>query len=256
MWKYWLTSALMLGVQVTAPPIVVSAELSEIQARGRLVVAVRANHYPLAYRDTAGELHGFEIDIARRLALELLGDESAVEFKPVPNVERINVVTDGDADLAISGITVTAQRQRIASFSDPYYLDGAGFVTLSETVNNLDELTFGRIAVLADSSTLSHVRTQLPNASLLTVESYQDAIDALEAGKVDAFAGDVSLLTGWQQQNNRYRLLDEVISAEPVAIAMPKGTQYSSLRRSVNDALREWDDEGWLQDRATYWGLR
>ncbi|NEZ55645.1 ABC transporter substrate-binding protein [Leptolyngbyaceae cyanobacterium CCMR0082] len=254
-WQHLLGISLLLGAQMSVPLIAISAELAEIEARGRLIVAVKDNRFPLGYRDATGELDGFEIEIARRLALDLLGDETAVEFRSVHNVDRVNVVVNGDVDIAIASITVTAQRQRIASFSEPYYLDGTGFITTSTQIKTLDDLAPGRIAVLANSSTLAHVRYQLPDANLVTVLSYQDAIAELARGQVDAFAGDVSLLTGWQQQDNRYRLLDEVISVEPVAIAIPKGTQYSDLRRAINDAIRQWDDEGWLQDRATYWGL-
>lgn len=254
MWRYLLSIGLFLGAQVTVPPIADAAELTDIEARGRLIVAVKDNWYPLGYRDVTGELSGFEIDIARRLALELLGDETAVDLRPVSNVERVNVVINGDVDIAIASITVTAQRQRITSFSLPYYLDGTGFITTSPRVDSLDDLK--QIAVLKDSSTLAHVRYQLPNAELTMVSSYGEAIAELDSGRVDAFAGDVSLLTGWQQQDSRYQLLDEIISVEPVAIAIPKGVQYSDLRRAINDALRRWDDEGWLQDRAAHWGLQ
>ena len=254
-WRYLLGIGLLLGAQVPVLPAAVSAELSEIEARGRLIVAVKDNRYPLGYRDATGELNGFEIEIARRLALDLLGDETAIEFRPVSNLDRVNLVAEGEVDIAIAAITVTSQRQRIASFSEPYYLDGTGFITISAQVNTLDDLNLGRIAVLADSSTLAHVRYQLPTATLVTVSSYEEAVAELESEQIDAFAGDVSVLVGWQQQDSRYQLLDEVISVEPVAIAIPKGTQYSALRRAINDAMRQWDDEGWLQDRATYWGL-
>lgn len=256
MWRYLLSIGLFLGVQVAVPPTAISAELAEIEARGRLIVAVKDNRYPLAFRDATGELHGFEIELARRLALTLLGDETAVELRPVSNVDRVNAVVEGNVDIAIAAITITSQRQRIAHFSKPYYLDGVGFITTSPQVTSLEDLTLGRIAVLRDSSTLAHVRYQLPAATIIPVSSYQQAIETLDNGQVEAFAGDVSLLTGWQQQDSRYQLLDAVISIEPIAIAIPKGTQYSDLRRAIDDALRQWDDEGWLQDRAAYWGLR
>ena len=256
MWRYLLGIGLLLGAQVTVPLTAIGAELAEIEARGRLIVAVKNNRYPLSYQDAAGELHGFEIDIARRLANDLLGDETAIELRPVDNAERVNAVIEGEVDIAIAAITVTAQRQRITSFSEPYYLDGTGFITTSSEVRTLDDLALGRIAVLADSSTWAHVGYELPTATVVSVASYQAAIEALNSAQVDAIAGDISVLTGWQQQNSRYRLLDEVISIEPIAIAIPKGTQYSELRRAINQALSQWDDEGWLQDRATYWGLR
>ena len=85
MWRYLLSIGLLLGAQVTVPPIVNATELVDIESRGRLIVAVKDNWYPLGYRDGTGELRGFEIDLARRLALDLLGDETAVEFRPVSN---------------------------------------------------------------------------------------------------------------------------------------------------------------------------
>ena len=243
--------SLFLGTHWVMSPVCVSAELSTIEERGQLRIAVKDNRYPLGYRDDGGQLQGFEIDIARRLALELLGDAEAAELHPVSNTERLNVVLSGEVDVAIAAITVTAQRQRIASFSQPYYLDGTGFATLPAAGLPLD--TLESVAVLASSSTLAHVRYWLPDVDIVPAASYQEALALLDGGQVQALAADISVLAGWR---HRYRLLDEVISVEPVAIAIPKGVQYAPLRRAINDALERWDDEGWLQDRAIYWGLQ
>ncbi len=255
------------GVQCSVPPFVVpsflgvfvpaaaAAELDEIRARGYLIVAVKDNWYPMGFRSDSGELVGFEIDIARRLAEELLGDPNAVQFEPVSNVDRVNVVVEGDVDLAIASVTVTAARQRIASFSEPYYLDGVGFITRSDSIQALEDLGTRRVALLNNSSTVAHVRYILPGAELLPVDSYQAALALLETGQAEAFAGDVTVLTGWQQQDSEYRILDRLISAEPLAIVLPKGTQYSPLRRDINQRIRAWYDEGWLQQRAAAWGL-
>ncbi|MEL6325978.1 MAG: transporter substrate-binding domain-containing protein [Cyanobacteria bacterium J06626_23] len=246
------------GVQFAVPPFVVpvaAAELAEIQERGYLIVAVKDNWYPMGFRSESGELVGFEIDIARRLAQELLGDPNAVQFEPVSNVDRVNVVVEGEVDIAIATVTLTAARQRIATFSEPYYLDGVGFITRSSQVQTLEDLGNQRVALLNNSSTVAHVRYILPNAELIPVDAYQEALNLLETNQVDAFAGDITILTGWQQQDNRYRVLDSLISAEPLAIVIPKGTQYSPLRREINRLIRNWYDEGWLQERAAFWGL-
>ncbi|MEO0458499.1 MAG: transporter substrate-binding domain-containing protein [Cyanobacteria bacterium P01_A01_bin.114] len=246
---------LLLGVQFAAPPISVSAELAEIQERGYLIVAVKDNWHPLGFRDQTGELIGFEIDIARRLAEELLGDPNAVELQPVSNLDRVNQVVEGIVDVAIANITITPQRQRITSFSLPYYLDGVGFITQSPQIQALEDLRTGQIALLNDSSTVAQVRYILPGATLTPVTTYQEALTLLTSQQVDAFAGDATLLAGWAQQDDSYHLLPDIISVEPLAIAIPKGTQYSSLRREINQLITTWHDEGWLQERANYWGL-
>ncbi|NEP18290.1 MAG: transporter substrate-binding domain-containing protein [Leptolyngbya sp. SIO4C1] len=254
-WRSLLALATGLGVQLAVPSITVSAELADIRDRGYLIVAVKDSWPPLGFRNEAGELVGFEIDIARQLAQRLLGDPDAVELRPVSNRDRINRVIEGEADIAIAGVTLTSPRQRIASFSLPYYLDGVGFVTQRDRIQSLDDLQSARVALLNSSSTVTQVDYWLPLATLVPTASYAEAIALLETGQVDAFAGDVTVLSGWIQQDSRYRLLPEIISIEPLAIVIPKGTQHSPLRRAINQAVEAWYDEAWLQERAIYWGL-
>ena len=93
------------------------------------------------------------------------------------------------------------------------------------------------------------------------MDSYQQGQRVLSAGEVDAFAGDASVLTGWVNQPSavstvsNYQLLPDVISVEPLAIALPKGTQYNDLQAAINRIIRAWYTEDWLQARADYWNL-
>lgn len=249
-----------MGTQLLSSPFFVAeaaaAELSEIRDRGYLIVAVKDNRAPLGFIDESGNLNGFEIDIARRLAAELLGDETAVRLVPVRNEERLNAVIADRVDMAIAAITLTASRRRIVNFSDPYYLDGTAFITNQPTIQRLQDLRTGTVALIDRSSAVAHVRYILPGARLVGVSSYAEGQSLLRSGSVDAFAGDVSALTGWLlAPDTQYRLLPSIISAEPLSVAIPKGVQYAPLQEAVNRALRRWYAEGWLQERAAYWGL-
>jgi polar amino acid transport system substrate-binding protein len=259
-----------LGVQGFAPPLVVpggstlvqrsgysatAATLAEIQARGYLVVAVKDNLRPLGFRDEAGELVGLEIDLAHRLAEELLGDRSAIVFQPVSNPERLSLVMDGSVDMAIARVTVTDTRARLVDFSTPYYLDGTGFITRNPAIRTVDDLADTAVAVLYGSDTIPTVRSLLPSVRLVGVESYQEAQTLLESGGAVAFAADASVLTGWAQTDSDYRVLPALISAEALSVVMPRGLQYEELRQRVNQAIRRWHLDGWLQERIRYWGL-
>ena len=252
----------MLGAQILLPPVFVpsarrvrAAELSDIRDRGYITVGVKNNRAPLGFLDADGNLTGFEIEIAQRLAEELLGSSTALRLVPVSNTDRLNAVMADDIDIAIAALTITAARRRIVNFSDPYYLDGAAFITQQSNLQTLRDLAFARVALLEGSSTVPRVKYILPSARIFGVASYQDAQTALAGGSVDAFAGDVSVLAGWLADNADYRILPSIVSAEPLAIAMPKGTRFNPLKAEINQALRRWYDEGWLQDRAAYWGL-
>lgn len=245
----------LVGVSLGLPLPTFSADLETIRRRGYLIVAVKDNLPAFGFRNQAGQLEGLEIDIARRLARELLGRPDALVLKPVTNQERLAVVMSGQADLTIARITQTPARSRLVSFSTPYYLDGTSLITRSPAVRRLADLADQKIAVLNGSSTIAALRYALPKSQLIGVDSYRDARRLLEQGVVVAFAADASILSGWQRESPAYRLLPDRLSTEPLGIALPKGVQSDELRRWVDRAIVRWQTEGWLQQAVVRWGL-
>jgi len=258
------------------PRQAIAADLAEIRSRGYLIVGVKENLRPLGFRDATGTLQGFEIDVARQLAADLLGDSTAIEFVPLMNVERLAAVYDR-VDVTIAQVGVTESRERVVQFSLPYLLDGTALITQRFNLRtddfNLDlrrdELSDGRrdgrnsiaqfngrtIAVLENSPAIAQLRYLLPAASLVAVDSYQAASELLAAQRVAAFAGDRSVLIGWTQEDANYAVVPGLLSVQALAIAMPRGMQYDSLRRAINTSLEQWRDQGWLEERSQAWGL-
>ncbi len=250
-----ILSLSLVGVPFTVLPFSVAADLQTVQQRGRLIVAVKDNTRPLGFRGADGQLQGLEIELARRLAQELLGRSDAIELKPVANQDRLAAVLDGQVDIAIARVTSTTLRSRLVSLSIPYYLDGTALVTRDSSVQQLADIGKQTIAVLDGSSTIAILRYRLPAATLVSVSSYEAAHTLLEDGKAVAFAADASLLTGWVQEFPQYHLLIPTLSAEPLCILMPKGLQYDALRLRINQVITRLSEDGWLQERANYWGL-
>uniref|UniRef100_A0A832M446 Transporter substrate-binding domain-containing protein n=1 Tax=Oscillatoriales cyanobacterium SpSt-402 TaxID=2282168 RepID=A0A832M446_9CYAN len=253
-------TSLLFGITTTGflaltPSRIDAADLRAIKERGRLIVAVKDNLRPLGFRDANGQLQGFEIDLARRLAQELIGREDAVELRPVLNQERFGAVVNGEVDLAIAKITLTPSRLRILNFSQSYYRDGAGIATRDPSIKTLENLAGKPIAVLNHSSTVEAVRRKLPSAVLISVPSYEAAKAAMDNGQAIAVAADVSILTGWVQEFPQYRLLTPLLSSQELTVALPKGQQYEELRQEVDQILHRLYVSGWLEQRANYWGL-
>ncbi|MDX2231001.1 MAG: transporter substrate-binding domain-containing protein [Leptolyngbyaceae cyanobacterium bins.349] len=243
------------GYLAISPSSVDAADLQTIKRRGRLVVAVKDNLPPLGFRDPAGRLQGFEIDLARQIAMELLGNPDALELKPALNQDRLNAVLAGDVDVAIAHVTLTPSRLRIVNFSSPYYRDGAAIATPYASLQSLADLAGKPIAVLDRSSTVEALRRALPSAILIPVQSYEDAKIAVETGRAIAVAADASILVGWVRQLPTYRLLTPLLSRQELAIVLPKGRQHEELRQEINQILTRLLTSGWLQQRANYWGL-
>ncbi|TVQ48201.1 MAG: ABC transporter substrate-binding protein [Gloeocapsa sp. DLM2.Bin57] len=223
--------------------------------KGEIRVGVKNNSRPLAFLDESGELQGLEIDIAKNLAKELLQDETAVTFVPVTNQERLDALLNNQVDIVIARLTANAARSQLVNFSTYYYLDGTGVITKDPSINSIQDLSTARIAVLSGSDSIEIIRSRLPTAELVGVDSYQEAYELLEASEAIAFGADQSILTGWVQEYPEYRLIAQSLSGEPLAIAIPKGLQYVSLHNQINKAIAKWRDSGWLRERANYWGL-
>ncbi len=230
--------------------------LKEIQQRKKLIVAVKDNVPLLGFRDEAGNLQGLEIDIARKLATEIFGNNDSIQLLPVANQDRLKVAIEGTADLTIARVTITATRSRVVDFSRYYYLDGTAIITKQANITKNSDLVGKKIAILNNSTTIGTLQYIIPQAKLVGVNSYQQAQELLRTGKVSAVAADRSLLIGWLKTDASYHLLPDKLSTEALGIVMPKGFPYDPLRQLVDRSLASWQADGWLQQRIQYWGLK
>lgn len=229
--------------------------LEAIRQRGKLRVGVKDNLRPLGFRDGQGELTGLEIALARRLALALLGDETAVELVPVKNQDRLPLLLNGDVDLIIAQMGQNPARDRLVDFSPPYYIDGVGLISKNKQLKNLDRSQPHTIAVLNHSGTIAVLKQAFPLVNLVGVDSYDQAYQILEQGQAMAFAGDNSVLSGWAQSQSGYYHLPLQLTVNPLAIAMAKGLQHQALQREVNQTLLQLRASGWLRQQWQAWGL-
>jgi len=253
MWKSLLSLSLLISL-VGLAPIVKAGDLAEIQQRGKLIVGVKDNLPPLGFYDEAGQLQGLEIDLAKALAKEILGSSEAVILQPVTNQQRLQVVLDGKVDLVIALVAQTTSRGRLVDLSEFYYTDSTSIIT-KNPIEGLDQLAEAKIVVLKNSTTIAEIRYKLPKAQLIGVNSYQEAQQLLERNEADAFAGDTTVLVGWQKEQGEYHLLKERIGAQALCVVLPKRLDNTDLLKKINTAITRWRENGWLRQRATYWGL-
>lgn len=255
--NFWVNTGLAIASIFIANPLLPlsATPLEEIQKRGKITIAVKDNVRPLGFRDSAGNLQGLEIDLARQLAQEILGDANAVELIPLNNQERLDALLNGEVDVIIAQMGLSDSRERLVNFSSYYYLDGIGFVTKKEGLTDLAQITTQRVVILNYSQAIAAVRAYFPNVTLIPAASYQEALTLLETQQADLFAGDHSVLTGWTQDYPNYRLLPAWLDGNALAIATPKGRQHQTLHQEIQTTLLEWQKSGWLKERINHWGL-
>ena len=100
-----------------------------IKDRGYLSVGIDQNSFRWGYRDPnstskKAELEGFDIDLAHRIAKEVLGDPDAIRFRAIPTNQRVPAIQHGDVDMVVRTMTITCDRLEEVSFSSPYFETG------------------------------------------------------------------------------------------------------------------------------------
>lgn len=183
-----LPTLFVTALSVLAISSVSAATLQQVLSRGDLRVGVTLAT-PWAIRDDSGEMTGFEVDVARRLAADM---EVSVQFLRYEYGELIRALESGEIDLIAAGLTITPDRARHVNFSRPYAIGGIGIATNLETtadIERLEQLNSAEysIAVMADSAAEDLATRILPRANLEAYRLESDASNALVTGEVDVY---------------------------------------------------------------------
>jgi len=232
-----------------------AAGLETIKTRGRLIVGIKNNLPPLGFLDQSGNLKGFEVDISQQLAKELLGSNNQLDLLPLKNSERFPALWSDQVDLLIAQVTLTKNRSRLMDFSLPYYVDSTVLIGRKGLKSSDFQRKEDLIGILKGSASISILQGAFPQAALIGAESYQAGLDALKQGEIKGFAGDAIAIADWLKQNPEFTQVGNKLAFHSLAIALPRGEQYNSLRLRVYKIVEGWRQSGWLQERATFWGL-
>ena len=168
------------------------SSMNHILKQGELVVGITGTQPPLNAIDKEGKIIGFDADIAAAISKNL-GVNLRLSKMPFP--ELLPALVNGKVDMIISGMTMTLERNTKVAFVGPYYISGKGLLTKMENVaslQNSDALNKPefRVATLKDSTSQAFVQKATPNATLVTTQSYDDAVEMLLGGKVDILIAD------------------------------------------------------------------
>ncbi|MCO7521098.1 MULTISPECIES: transporter substrate-binding domain-containing protein [unclassified Pseudomonas] len=223
-----------------------SSYLETIKARDKLIVGVFTDKPPFGFVDESGRYVGFDTDIGRRFAKDLLGDENKVEFVAVEPASRIPFLQSDKVDLILANMTVTPERKEVVDFTNPNLRVAVqALVADGSPVRKLDELADKTIIVTTGTTADIWLSKTHPEWKLLKFEKNTESLAALANGRGDAYAQDNLILFSWAKQNPGYRVLPDLLGDEaPIAPAVKKGN--TELRDWVNAELAKLGEEQYL----------
>ena len=225
--------------------------MAEFQEEGEVTIGVKFDVPPFGFENPqSGEVEGFDVDMGNYIA-DKLGVEA--NFIEAISDNRIPFLADGTADLILSTMTITTDRDAEIDFSRPYYVArGRILVPEGSDIAGVDDLGGTRVCTALGSTYEATLTEQAPDAELDLVDAYSECLEKIQNESVDAVSTDDVILTGMIIQDESLQLVGEPLTTEPYGVGIAEGeTELAEfLDATVEESFEDgtWDElyEEWV----------
>jgi putative glutamine transport system substrate-binding protein len=244
------------GAGTTAPATGGASDpgLDAIKQRGKLIVGVKYD-VPLYgfLNPETNQVEGFDVDMARAVAQRIFGDPNAIEFKEAVSKNRIPYLDAGTVDVVFSTMTANEERAQQIDFSDAYYVAGQSLlVPIDSAIADVKGLEGKTVGTVKGSTSEKQIRVFAPGATIELFDTYSEAVQAMESGRVEAVTTDDIILYGFAKRSpDKFKVVGGQFTQEPYAAGVKKGN--AALLNEVNAAIRDLKSSGKWAESYKKW---
>lgn len=247
----------LLGIGVS----LASADtLDEIKQRGVLRVGMEPGYMPFELVNQKGEIIGFDVDMAKRMA-KALGVKLELVSTAWDGI--IPALMTNKFDVIMSGMTITAERSQSIDFSQPYIIIGQTFLLrkdLAAKIKSYKDLNTPQYKIASKLGTTGEfaAKEKMPKAHYFSYETEHEAIIELVNGKVDAFVYDspYNAVAFAEKGQGKLVFIDQPFTDEPLGWGVRKGNPKfvawlnEFLAQTKKDGTYDKIYKKWFQDSA------
>ncbi|MFA5489424.1 MAG: transporter substrate-binding domain-containing protein [Candidimonas sp.] len=233
-----------------------------------LTVGEQCTYPPFNYRDAAGELKGFEIDVANEIG-KRIGAEIA--FSCLSFDAFIPALLARKLDIVVSSLSITEARKKSVDFSIPYRVSAGRFVAHKdaniEPVNgdgtaNTEALKGKVVGVQRSTTNDTYLAGEFEGVEIARYDSAENLLLDLVAGRIDlALIGALKAQQDFldQPEGKDFAFVGPDIDipkyfGEGVGVAMRKGND--DLRDRIDKALESMFADGTMEAlNKKYWSI-
>ena len=203
--------------------------LQQIKKTGKVKIGYRQDQPPMSFLDKDGKPAGYSIDLCKLIVTEIetkINGIVDIEYVPVTAAERFDALSDNRIDILCGSTTKTLSRSELVDFTQLTFATGAAFMALkgAQIMNNFNGKKIGVVigTTTADSLKTLFMETEIA-ADIVILNSTDEGLNALEKGKIDAFAADQVVLIGQilkAANPKSLEILPSLFTYEPLALAV------------------------------------
>jgi polar amino acid transport system substrate-binding protein len=217
--------------------------LDDIKAAKKIRVAIDLGVPPYGMTDGQMKPTGSDVETARLLAKDL-GVE--LEIVQTTGANRIPFLQTGKADIVISSLSVTPEREKVIDFSVPYaqilsVIAGPKAVALK----GFEDLAGKRVASTRGTTNDKLAAEGAKDAQMVRFDDDATLITAVSSGQVDIVATSPALVKVMRENSPQREIETKfVMKGFPLGIGMRKGE--ARLQKWINDWIAANNGNGQL----------
>ncbi|ABX43030.1 cysteine ABC transporter substrate-binding protein [Lachnoclostridium phytofermentans] len=217
--------------------------LEDIKKDGKIKIGVFSDKNPFGYVDSNGDIQGYDVYFAKRIAKDLLGSEDKIEFVYMEAANRVEYLKSAKVDVTLANFTVTKDRSEQVDFALPYMKVALGVVSPDNAlITDVDQLKDKTLIVVKGTTAETYFMENHSDIKLLKFDEYQEAYDALLDGRGDAFSTDNTEVLAWALQNKGFSVgIESIGSIDAIAPAVQKGNK--ELLDWINNEIKALAEE-------------
>jgi polar amino acid transport system substrate-binding protein len=237
----------------TQQDLAANSVIEDIKKRGTLKVGM-STFVPWAMRDKKGDLIGFEIDVATKVA-EDMGVK--IQFIPTAWSGIIPALLAQKFDIIIGGMSITPSRNLTINFTTPYAHSGQQMVANKALADGFSVADFNSsevtIACRRGATPCNAAQKLFPKARLSRFDDDAQAFQEVVNGNAHAMISSAPKPRFWMGKHP-----DKLFM--PSEENLTKGNEAFGLRKGDPDALNYFSNwitnnttNGWLKERNDFW---
>lgn len=237
----------------------VSTSNADTDAKKTVVVGLDDTFVPMGFRDDAGNLTGFDVELAQ--AVFALSD-TEVKFQPIDWSMKESELKNGTIDMIWNGYSKNEDREKKVLFSEPYMENVQLVVTKKDSgINTVAKMADKVLGAQEGSSGYDAFNDQ-PEALKDIVKdnepvlyaSFNEAFLDLEAGRIAGLLIDRTYADYYLSQKDQlddYNLLESPFSTESFAVGVRQDD--TALAKQINDGFQTLRKSGEFQKISEKW---
>ena len=228
-----------------------------IQRVDPIKVAASAYYEPFVYHNKKGDLIGFEVELIKEI-LKRINQPFIIE--ELKFSELVSAVEGERADVGISAMTITSERENKMDFSIPYLQSHQAIVVSHQNkASTIEDLHPKNLLIQKSSShptLMKKLLDRFPEASIVEI---QDITTMLEEFHKNCNTHTMMILDEavaynlvQQDKTLKVKIITFPDEEMPIAIALPKNSKW---RRPINQALEHIIEDGTLDKLKKKYGV-